>query len=113
MRRFWAMNERMIWRGDFGGKFEDRQYAIGVYKQHIAQVQAHVPAERLLVYDVKEGWEPLCRFLNVPVPLDKPFPHLNDTKNFQRLFRVAYVVLGAIALAVMGLVWWLASWLWG
>jgi hypothetical protein len=37
------------------------------------QVKAHVPADRLLVWDVREGWEPLCKFLQVPVP-DKPFP---------------------------------------
>ena len=34
------------------------------------------PKERLLVYDLKEGWGPLCEFLEVPVP-DKPFPHKN------------------------------------
>jgi hypothetical protein len=42
-----------------------------------------VPAERLLVWDPKEGWEPLCRFLDVPVP-ETPLPHVNDTENFQK-----------------------------
>jgi Sulfotransferase domain len=37
------------------------------------QVKSHVPADRLLVWDVREGWEPLCKFLQVPVP-NKPFP---------------------------------------
>jgi hypothetical protein len=44
-----------------------------------------VPAERLLVYEVAEGWEPLCDFLGVPVP-DAPMPHLNDTKSFRTMF---------------------------
>ncbi|MEQ4725784.1 sulfotransferase [Nonomuraea sp. B19D2] len=39
-----------------------------------------LPAERLLVFDVREGWEPLCRFLGVDVPAGEPFPHLNDAK---------------------------------
>ena len=40
-----------------------------------------MPPERLLVYEVKEGWEPLCRFLGVPVP-QTPFPHVNDAETF-------------------------------
>ena len=43
-----------------------------------AEVQATVPPERLLVWSVGDGWEPLCNFLDVPVP-DSPFPHLNDS----------------------------------
>ena len=36
-----------------------------------------IGSDRLLVFDVKEGWAPLCRFLGAPVPAE-PFPHLND-----------------------------------
>ena len=39
----------------------------------VCQVKSHVPADRLLVWDVREGWGPLCKFLEVPVP-NKPFP---------------------------------------
>ena len=42
-----------------------------------------VPSERLLVWHPKEGWEPLCEFLDVPVP-DQPLPNVNDTENFQK-----------------------------
>jgi hypothetical protein len=42
-----------------------------------------VPSERLLVWNPKEGWEPLCEFLEVPVP-ETPLPHVNDTENFQK-----------------------------
>jgi len=45
------------------------------------EVQATVPAERLLVWTPSDGWEPLCEFLEVPVP-DTPFPHLNDSREF-------------------------------
>jgi hypothetical protein len=45
------------------------------------EVKATVPAERLLVWCPADGWEPLCGFLEVPVP-DTPFPHLNDAKVF-------------------------------
>jgi hypothetical protein len=46
-----------------------------------AEVQRTVPADRLLVWSVAEGWEPLCEFLEVPAP-ETPFPHLNDSKEF-------------------------------
>ncbi len=44
-----------------------------------------VPASKLLVWEVKEGWEPLCRFLNVDAP-DTPFPRLNDAETFRQRF---------------------------
>jgi len=46
------------------------------YRRHNAHVIQDVPREQLLIFDLKSGWEPLCKFLNKPVP-DKPFPHLN------------------------------------
>ena len=56
--------------------------AIGVFLRHIEEVKQYVAAEKLLVYNVKEGWEPLCAFLGVEVPAEKPFPHDNDRANF-------------------------------
>jgi hypothetical protein len=53
----------------------------GAMERFQEEVQANVPAERLLVWSVSDGWEPLCEFLEVPVP-DTPFPHLNDSKEF-------------------------------
>jgi len=58
-----------------GGSF-DRERAIAAFNAHNAQVKATVPPEKLLVFEVKDGWEPLCKFLGVPVP-DEPFPHEN------------------------------------
>ena len=42
-----------------------------------------VPSDRLLVWDPKDGWEPLCELLEVPVP-DAPLPNVNDTENSQK-----------------------------
>ena len=78
-----AMVGRDVWEGDFCGRFEEREFAIDLFKRHAEDVKAHVPADRLLVFEVKEGWEPLCQFLGVPVPDDKPFPRLNDRETFQ------------------------------
>lgn len=61
---------------------ENKQETIAYFTQHNQNVMQRVPPEKLLVYQVKEGWEPLCAFLGVEVPKDKPFPHLNDRDSF-------------------------------
>lgn len=73
---------KIIWEKVFNGRFEDREYAISVFLQHVENVKQHVPAEKLLVYNVKEGWEPLCAFLGIEPPADKAFPHVNDRASF-------------------------------
>ncbi len=73
-RKFSAMNMHLI-DYVFDGSM-NKGHCIERYVQHIEEVQATVPAERLLVYSVSEGWEPLCEFLGEPVP-DIPFPHAN------------------------------------
>jgi Sulfotransferase domain len=46
------------------------------YVRHNQHVMDRVPEDQLLVFNVKEGWEPLCQFLGKPVPINKPFPHV-------------------------------------
>jgi hypothetical protein len=58
-----------------GGLFE-RDHCIDVFHRHAGRVCTTVPPQRLLLYRVTEGWEPLCRFLGVDVP-DEPFPRVN------------------------------------
>jgi Sulfotransferase domain len=62
--------------GTFEGRIFDKEHCLRVFELHNERVKRTVPAERLLVYRVQEGWEPLCRFLGVDVP-DEPFPHVN------------------------------------
>ncbi len=58
------------------------------------QVQRNIAPDRLLVWGVGDGWEPLCRFLEVDVP-DKPFPRLNDSKMYvDRIIDGSLMVLG-------------------
>ncbi len=85
------MNTRLIWEDTFDGRFEDEAYARAVFERHNAEVRRRVPSEKLLVYEVKEGWGPLCDFLGVEVP-DKPFPHLNDTGEMRRRIRLVRAI---------------------
>ena len=80
--RIVGMINKMIWQNTFDDRFEDKAHALEVFQQHIEEVTQHVPADKLLVYNVKEGWEPLCAFLGVEIPADTPFPHLNDRGSF-------------------------------
>jgi len=87
--------EEIIWKGTFDGRFEDKTHAIEVLERHNEEVKRRVPPERLLVYEVREGWGPLCGFLGLPEP-DEPFPHLNDAAEMRRGIRV----LRALSVAV-------------
>jgi hypothetical protein len=59
----------------------DRAYMTDYFRRHTEAVKAAIPPERLLVYEVGEGWERLCRFLGVPVP-DEPYPSENSRADF-------------------------------
>jgi hypothetical protein len=72
---------KLIAENTFDGKLDDRAHCIAVHKAHIEEVKRTIPAARLLVFEVKQGWEPLCRFLNLPVP-ETPFPRVNERENF-------------------------------
>lgn len=61
-----------------GGKL-DEAHQTQIFQAHVSRVIDTVEPERLLVYDVKLGWEPLCAFLDREVP-DEPFPRLNQSK---------------------------------
>jgi sulfotransferase family protein len=67
----------------FDGRIDDRAHVLKVFEQHIAEVKAAIPPDRLLVFDVAEGWAPLCEFLGRPVP-DEPFPQVNERVAFRR-----------------------------
>lgn len=76
----------LIWEGDFDGRFGDRGHAIETFERHNEGVKRRVPPEKLLVFEVKQGWGPLCEFLGVEAP-DKPFPHVNDGEAFRGFIR--------------------------
>jgi hypothetical protein len=101
------MGNEIIWQGTFDGKFEDRSHAIKVFKRHNEEIRRRVPRDRLLVYEVKEGWGPLCEFLGVEEP-EKPFPSLNDAAQMRRRIRsvralslAVPAVLALLAVAIL------------
>ncbi|MCJ1259161.1 hypothetical protein MMC24_006997 [Lignoscripta atroalba] len=67
-----------LWWNDFP------RYGKRAFKEHNDLVRRVVPPERLLEYEVRQGWEPLCAFLGKDVPTGKEFPRVNDTQTFQQ-----------------------------
>ena len=80
---FLDMIDRLVWEGEgtFAAGHAEPQQLIDTMNRHNEEVRRNVPPERLLVWKVTEGWQPLCEFLDLPVP-DEPFPHLNDRTEF-------------------------------
>jgi len=70
----------------FDSRMRDHDHVIDVFKRHNAAVRRTIAPDRLLVYEVAQGWEPLCRFLGVDVP-NAPLPTLNTTEDFGRMVK--------------------------
>ena len=111
-RKMGDMSRKLIWQRNHKNTMEDRAKAIAQYKQHIEDVKAAVPPEKLLIFTVTEGWAPLCRFLDLQVPATS-FPNVNDRADVKKIItditKGAYVILGggAVVLAALiyGAVW--------
>ncbi len=80
------MVRKAIVADTFDDRFEDKAHALEVFNRHNQEVRDAIDPARLLVFDVREGWAPLCRFLEVPVP-SEPFPRLNDTASTQAMIK--------------------------
>lgn len=82
------MGKDVISKWAFGNAdIDDRQAAIAAYEAHVAAVSnAFADDNRLLKFDVREGWEPLCNFLKRPVPEDK-FPRSNSSEEFWEIVK--------------------------
>jgi hypothetical protein len=93
--------DHLVWEDTFDGRFEDQAHAIEVFEGHNDTVRRRVPPERLLVFDVREGWAPLCDFFGVVVP-DESFPRLNEAREMRRrLLGLVAISAAAPALAVL------------
>ena len=64
----------------FGGNV-DKETAVAAYRLNNQRVRDSIPGDRLLVFNVGDGWGPLCRFLGVAEP-ETPFPRSNARDEF-------------------------------
>ncbi|KAH6657006.1 hypothetical protein BKA67DRAFT_177344 [Truncatella angustata] len=99
--------------GEWGSKFQAlskwrygsegiREPTKAIHEEQLKQV---VPPEKLFWYNVSEGWEPLCKILNVPVP-DRPFPHNNSKLEAEKTWQRHIICGSGSWLFVLGLLTW-------
>lgn len=83
----------MLAQNPFGTQF-DRDTMIARFEAYGAAVRAAIPPERLLVFEAKDGWEPLCAFLGKPVP-NVPYPRVNEREAMEAATHERGEMLGA------------------
>lgn len=107
-RKLGDMSHKLIWQRSHQGTMDDPKSAIAHYNQHIEDVKAAVPPERLLIFSADHGWGPLCKFLERPEP-EEAFPNVNDRaaikQTLKGMTRGAYAILGIGTLVVAGLIY--------
>ncbi len=80
------MGLQLIVERAFAGSIDDKEVATAAYDRHVAQVTSAFSEDRLLLFDVRDGWEPLCTFLEQPIP-DEMFPRTNSPEEFWEIVK--------------------------
>lgn len=70
-----------------GGDLNDREAVIAAFNAHNEEVKSAFGPDRVLVFEAKDGWEPLCAFLGMPVP-DEPYPNINSNEEFEGIYEL-------------------------
>ncbi len=83
MRATGKWSIEIIWDRLFQSRMDDKAHVMEVFNRHNQTVMDEVPAERLLVYEAGQGWEPLCQFLGIAPP-EEDYPRVNTTDQFQK-----------------------------
>ncbi len=80
-----SLGTELVVKGAFGGNIDSVAHAAEIFEAHTASVIAAIPPERLLVFDIRDGWGPLCEFLRRDLP-GAPFPRVNARDEFDGIF---------------------------
>jgi hypothetical protein len=76
-----GFSKQVMSEDHFQGKFLDKEFMEKLFNKHNEEVKNYVPANKLLVWDAAEGWEPLCKFLEAEAPCEQ-LPHTNKKEDF-------------------------------
>ncbi|KAM0798917.1 P-loop containing nucleoside triphosphate hydrolase protein [Usnea florida] len=81
---------RKAWQILFKGGFSAHSHLL--YEKHYSAIASSTPKDRLLYWTFNDGWEPLCKFLDQPIP-DTPFPHLNTARALEEGMRSSHLLM--------------------
>jgi hypothetical protein len=77
--------EEKYFEKEFGNEnIHNKDFMVNWYNERVSKIINEFPEERLLIFELSQGWEPLCKFLNTPIP-NMPFPKLNSTEEFHKM----------------------------
>jgi hypothetical protein len=79
------LGTELVVKAALDGNIDDANLAAAAFNRHSAEVIANIDPDRLLIFDVKQGWQPLCEHLDRPVP-NEPFPRVNSRDEFEGIF---------------------------
>lgn len=82
------MARTMIADQTFHAPLHNRAAALAAFRRNSAEVRAGIPPERLLMFEITDGWGPLCRFLEIAEPAEA-FPHSNSIVAYWKRDRTA------------------------
>lgn len=85
--------KNVVWRF-FDDRIHDHDHMIGAFNRHNEAVKREIPKDRLLVFDAKDGWAPLCAFLGKKVPAE-PFPRVNSKEEMRPMLEAMATKFGA------------------
>ncbi|KAL9130375.1 MAG: hypothetical protein Q9217_001433 [Psora testacea] len=113
--RWFTTYSNAMSKGRFGELYFKRGYDTCVketYDYHMEYLRRVVPEEKLHFFDVKDGWQPLCKMLGKEVP-DEPFPRANESRAIEALFHDMLfrgivrwgIVVGVVSVG-LALGWW-------
>lgn len=107
-RKIIQMTKHLIWKNFLNGTMENERDAIALYNEHIENVKKQIPADRLLIYSVDQGWEPLCNFLGKKAPKTN-FPKVNDKvemkQTINKLSKTGKKIIALAIILVLALIW--------
>jgi len=84
-RSILTMADEIITQQTFNGSGEHKDQVLSAFQKRIDDVKEAIPSDRLLIFQVTEGWKPLCEFLDVQVP-EGDFPRSNAKVEFWDVF---------------------------
>ncbi|KAF2171525.1 hypothetical protein M409DRAFT_63761 [Zasmidium cellare ATCC 36951] len=107
---------RVLHEGRWGELYirpgEQANYGQVTWERHVSWLQESVPKDRLVFYDVRDGWQPLCDVLGVPVPRDTEFPRMNDSDAMSKFAAkqiangvLRWLIVVVVGAGIMGFMW--------
>jgi len=96
---FGALMQKIVW-GTVDNRMQEKDFMVSYFENRNKEIVDSVPAERLLMFEVKQGWQPLCEFLDLPVP-DEDFPHINSREETRALIEKMTSAKGGMSAEAM------------